>query len=55
MNIYLNGNLAQVSVIHINVLLTPNKKRLYFLWSQRCFTLYKTIAIRLFVLQGSKQ
>ena len=36
MNVYLNGNLAQVPAIHIDVLLTAN-----LLWPQRCFTLYR--------------
>ena len=42
MNVDLNGNLARVLVIRINVLLTP-KKKASLLWPQRCFTLSKKL------------
>ena len=54
MNVYVNGNLALMPVIHIDVLLTPKKKATLPLASMLyCFV--SNIAVRILVLQGSKQ
>ena len=52
MNVCLNGNLAQIPVIYIDVLLT-RRERLHCLWPQRCFALYQIL--QYIVLQGCIQ
>ena len=42
MNVYLNGNLAQMPFIHTDVLLS-RKKRAHCLLPQRCFVLYQRL------------
>ena len=51
MYIYMNGNLAHVPVIYINVSLTPKAT---LLLRHRCFTMYKN-TVYVFVLQGCQQ
>ena len=54
MNVYVNGNLALMPVIHIDVSLTPKKKATLPLASMLyCFV--SNIAVRILVLQGCKQ
>ena len=52
MNVYLNGNLARMPVIHTDVLLTQKKKATLLLAS-RFFV--STISVCIFLLRGCEQ
>ena len=53
MNVFLNENLAQMPVIHPDVLLTPKKNATLPLAS-KLFSFVSNIALCIFLLQGCK-
>ena len=55
MNVYLNGNLAQIPVMQTDVLLSPKKKKATFPLASTLFCFVSNIAVCIFLLRGCKQ